>query len=82
MTTEHKERYFFISYKALVPTGYTNGNISFSNDRFPSRAWFGNLIMEKRKDEGVANVVIQSIFEFQCREDYEAFNNVSPTSAQ
>lgn len=79
MTTEHKERYFFFSYKAIVPTGYTNGNICLSHDRFPSRDEFGRMIMVRRQKEGVTNVVIQSIFEFQNKEDYDSFNNLSPT---
>jgi hypothetical protein len=77
-------RYFLVSYTANVPNGWANGNLFFNNEGFPNNNWLRKKIVDFRKGEGLHDVVIQSIFEFQSKEDFDAFaasdDSVSPQS--
>jgi hypothetical protein len=68
-----KNRFFFISYSYSKQYGLGFGNMTFKNDKFPSRSF----ITEKAAEFLMtvkSNVVILSIQEISC-EDFDNYNN-------
>jgi hypothetical protein len=62
-------RYFFISF--AHDGGY--GSLSLQLEEFPSHQAIIKTIQEE--DKTASNITVLSLFEFETKEDFEAFNS-------
>lgn len=65
-------RFFLITFnlKGIASLG----NISFTNDAFPSKTLITKMVSEQRNNWN-ESIVVVNIFEFQDEEDYNKFNS-------
>lgn len=65
-------RYFLVSYTAQTSSAAANGNIFFPLEHFPNKKWImKNAALNTDLIE--STVVVQNIFEFKSKQDFESF---------